>query len=468
MSASACVEDFTEDGYRALLRLARAQWEFVSFAEFDRAGRVLLWRHDVDISMHRALRLAEIEHEERVKSTFFLMLHSTFYNLLEHAVARRVEAILAFGHDIGLHFDPSFYGDRIKSKEQLIGFLERERKILEDCFGVPIKAFSWHNPTVGDWLSMDDHHCGGMVNAYGSGVRSKFTYVSDSNGIWRHSRLQQVLENGEDPSLHVLTHPEWWQKSAMSPRERVFRSVEGRALAVMRQNDALLAEYGRPNLGALDEAFRFLKQQFGRKAELLDYRWMRGESASVFADLWRLFESQMVKFCRVWFRKQLRAHSSEVISVITSPVLRLPPHKVFSAIYGCRWNDVSGKDESEYESWQAVRNYLVHGLSSYPQAKLQDGIIFLVSVMQQLAAFGKAHPLGHDVVSHAALAGLPRAKVVDGACRNWVYENRQQLDISDRKWQRFVDLDIASSSTPGGRHDTIALILSVEDGRSDA
>ena len=54
-------------------------------------------------------------------------------------------------------------------------------------------------------------------------------YVSDSNGYWRFERLPEVLAAGAHERLHVLTHPEWWQEEAMSPRERILRCIAGRA-----------------------------------------------------------------------------------------------------------------------------------------------------------------------------------------------------------------------------------------------
>ena len=69
----------------------------------------MLWRHDVDISVHRALALARIEADLGVRATYFFTLHSSFYNLLEPAVAARARELLALGHWLGVHFDVAAY-----------------------------------------------------------------------------------------------------------------------------------------------------------------------------------------------------------------------------------------------------------------------------------------------------------------------------------------------------------------------
>ena len=241
--------DFTEDAYARHLRKARAHWRFAAFSEAPHQGRVILWRHDVDISPHRALRLAQMEAEAGVRATYFLHPHSSFYSLLESSVAAIFRKIASLGHEIGLHFDPGFHGNVLQSREQLEGLLRFEASLLESAFDFRVGAFSFHNPDVGPWLSHDDDMIAGLHNAYGRGIKSAFRYVSDSNGYWRFDRLQDVLDDTSVEKLHVLTHPVWWQSEPMSPRQRVMRCIEGRANNVWAEYENLLSENGRINLG---------------------------------------------------------------------------------------------------------------------------------------------------------------------------------------------------------------------------
>lgn len=237
--------DFTEAHYRELLRLAKQHYRFVTFTENQGEERSVLWRHDLDFSPHRALRLARIEEEEGVRATYFVLLHSEFYNALERDVVRIIREIASLGHTIGLHFDAQFYGD----EGELEVLLQLERRLLETTFALPIETFSWHNPSQGHWIeSTKAASIAGMINAYGAGIRERFSYISDSHGVWRFRRLHDVLVAAEEPRLHVLTHPEWWMPEAMPPRARITRAIDGRAARNERFYDEALAAIGRPNV----------------------------------------------------------------------------------------------------------------------------------------------------------------------------------------------------------------------------
>jgi hypothetical protein len=230
-------EDFTEAAYARLVRLASKQYAFGSFVEWQIAPpRTVLWRHDLDFSVHRALALARIEADAGVRATYFLNLHSAYYNALESEVADRVREIIALGHELGLHFDPTFETSRDRRDA-----LKSERKLLEDVFGVPVRSFSLHNPVVAGW-SDDEDEVAGMVNVYGRGLRERFAYCSDSHGVWRHRRLHDVVEEAKEERLHVLTHPEWWVPEPLPPRDRVTRAIEGRAARTQERYDRVAAE----------------------------------------------------------------------------------------------------------------------------------------------------------------------------------------------------------------------------------
>jgi hypothetical protein len=241
------IEDFTEEGYRRLLQLAKAHWEFIFFTDYQKPGRFCLWRHDIDFSVHRAYRLAQIEAEEDVKSTYFIHLHSKFYNAMESDVTRLILDIRNLGHQLGLHFDPEYYGDSPENLDWL-DHLRFEQRFLEQMFQIEISAFSIHIPELRNWLSLSQDGVGGMINAYGQFIREHYSYVSDSNGIWRHRRLRDLLEAAEDEKLHILTHPEWWTPEPMSPRMRVTRCIEGRAAKQHQWYDEIVAKTGRENI----------------------------------------------------------------------------------------------------------------------------------------------------------------------------------------------------------------------------
>ena len=118
-------EDFTETSYRHQLQIIKNRWEFIDFPSYKSPGRVCLWRHDLDFSIQRAFRLAQIEAEEQIQATYFILLHSEFYNPLEKAQADLISRIIALGHNLGLHFDPGFYAHRLAAcrRSQIIHYM---------------------------------------------------------------------------------------------------------------------------------------------------------------------------------------------------------------------------------------------------------------------------------------------------------------------------------------------------------
>jgi len=247
VKASKGWEDFTETAYCGLLDAAKERYRFATYDDPGEGAHVL-WRHDIDHSVHRAVRLAELEHERGVTATYFFWIRSPYYNVLEPAIKACAGKMLALGHRIGLHFDINGYGDADWDYDRLNARIEREAALLSDEFGGAVDAVSFHDPENGGMLSFDAERLGGLVNAYAKRFHSEYGYCSDSNGYWRHTPIGDVIRNGGHEKLQVLTHPVWWTEDTMAPREKIERAVLGRARAVMAEYDDHLARSGRTNL----------------------------------------------------------------------------------------------------------------------------------------------------------------------------------------------------------------------------
>src|ERR1044072_3232693 len=102
-------KDFTRENYKLILNIARTQYSFKFFTDNLSEKNWVLWRHDVDYSPNSALRLAMIESDLGIKATYFLLIHSEFYNLFEKEVTNHFKCIKEMGHQLGLHFDNSYY-----------------------------------------------------------------------------------------------------------------------------------------------------------------------------------------------------------------------------------------------------------------------------------------------------------------------------------------------------------------------
>lgn len=236
--------EFTEAGFARLLdALIAGDYRFAWFGE-ERSDRHVLWRHDVDASMHRAARLAAIEAERRVRATYFLNPRNPFYNLLEPAVMAQTRSILAAGHRLGLHFDAGAFEVPAWTRASLEDAVASERRLLETITGSSIGAVSWHNPGVSNLLDFADDVVAGLSNAYSARLKASHVYCSDSNGYWRHRPMVDVIAEGHE-RLHLLTHPDWWTPEPMSADDRMERALLGRARAVRLSHYDQLAGAGR-------------------------------------------------------------------------------------------------------------------------------------------------------------------------------------------------------------------------------
>lgn len=236
--------DFTEEAYVKLLEKLTSRFATVKVfdalervARLERVDGLAAWRHDVDFSPQRALALARLEAELGVVSTFFILLSGTFYNPLENGITNIIRQIRDLGHEIGLHFDASIYeGAHLKQ-------LRSEANLLSCVVESPIRIFSLHNPSIGSSELFNESHYDGMLNATCEKLRTKFTYCSDSNGMWRYRPLHEVVVDEDVHSLYALTHPEWWTPTPMSPVDKIRRCIDGRAAAVGKDYFCLIAKY---------------------------------------------------------------------------------------------------------------------------------------------------------------------------------------------------------------------------------
>ena len=191
---------FDLDHYGELLDAARAGGYRFAFFDRDPQEGDLLLRHDVDLSLDAALRLAELEAEAGATSTYFLMSESAFYNLASHEGRAAVERLRELGHRIGLH-------------------AVWPRAELDDRFD-PVVA--WHNPDSGYMTDSID----GGVNVMEPRFFSPETYRSDSNQHWRSGCPHGELGAGAFPWLQLLTHPEIWAYPGATMRETMLAMLD--------------------------------------------------------------------------------------------------------------------------------------------------------------------------------------------------------------------------------------------------
>ena len=170
--------------YRDLLdAIAAGGYRYAWFDEEPRPGRLFL-RHDVDLTLDAALRMAELEAGLDVTATYFLMTESLFYNLASREGVEAIARLRELGHRVGLHaVHPNAAPD------------ERFDPVV-----------AWHNPEP-EYMTTP---IPGAVNVMAEPWFDPHAYRSDSNQRWRSGDPRDELRGGGFPWLQILVHPAIW------------------------------------------------------------------------------------------------------------------------------------------------------------------------------------------------------------------------------------------------------------------
>ena len=147
-----------------MLQMVTARGKTIKFSEIDNNDSFVLWRHDCDMSLNRARAIAEIDAENGVQSTFFVLPHSDFYNILELGQTKLIREIVKLGHEIGLHLDVGYHSSTAAIFD-IESAIERDRNLIEGIAETRIDVFSFHNPTP-DVLKFQNDNYANLINCY--------------------------------------------------------------------------------------------------------------------------------------------------------------------------------------------------------------------------------------------------------------------------------------------------------------
>jgi len=238
---------FTIDNYEKLVRLAKNnRFVFIKHKDIYMQDRKdIIWRHDVEFSPDIALEMAKIEARNGVQATYFVQLHSEYYNVLERYNTEILIKIKQLGHHIGLHFDAHYYN--INSEKELEQYILQDKIYFETVFNIELDTFSFHNtnPFI---LNCEAEKYGGLINVYSDFFKTKYQYCTDSTGYWRFEVLEDVLNDCSVQHLQVLTHDAMWSHDILSPRQRVMSSIQNTAERIKRQYDTYFLDSTAKNI----------------------------------------------------------------------------------------------------------------------------------------------------------------------------------------------------------------------------
>ena len=210
------------------------------------ADHDVILRHDVDFSLEDALRIAKIEYDLGIKSTFFILLHSELYNPLGYVSSKLISSILKLGHKIALHYDEIFFE---QANVNISDGIKKEIDLLEQHFDTNVDVVSRHNPSIRE-KKIPVKLPNGVVDAMSDKFTVERKYLSDSVQYWRENCFCNHYNNFT--KLQILTHPALWTDEGLSRSEilpRIFKNFSNFHEKLIKNNSELWDKYIDKNTG---------------------------------------------------------------------------------------------------------------------------------------------------------------------------------------------------------------------------
>lgn len=238
---------FTYGAYGNLLkRLLSCGYAIAGYDDWKKYDRCVILRHDIDTDIEKAVQLAKKEYMIGVKSTYFVLVTSDFYNIFSKESANCLKQIIDYGHTIGLHFDETRYLEIVGDMEAIKGKIIEEAHLLGTVIGEPVKVVSMHRPSK-EMLDTD-LRIPGMINSYSHTFFKEFKYLSDSRRRWREP-VEQIVDSQEYDRLHILTHAFWYHEKEKDIHDSIFGFINSGSRSryrIMQKNLTDLESVMRP------------------------------------------------------------------------------------------------------------------------------------------------------------------------------------------------------------------------------
>lgn len=199
---------FSYDELEKFLRFANKIAPIVPMREATKKKKVIILRQDVDLDFQPSYDVYKIQKKIGITSTFFVLTTASTYNILSHSIRKMLKEMIKDGFEIGLHFDPTIYGNI--SSGDLQKQVEYECEMLERIIKKPIISISLHNPSyTGEYPQFK-----GYINAYSKELFEDKRYISDSMRIdpelhpFRGKDPYEFVQHAKKYPLQIVLHPE--------------------------------------------------------------------------------------------------------------------------------------------------------------------------------------------------------------------------------------------------------------------
>lgn len=195
-------------------------------------------RHDVEFSVQRAAKLARIEKELGIESTYVFQICNNNYNTFSHKNKKYISEIISMGHHVGAHIH---LGNFIETYESIESYIIKQCQLLSIALDYPITFFSLHRPIrkhmenvirIPGYINLNDTAFFTFTenfNIYNLPV----LYLADSNHAWKYGNPLDI-DFSKISKMQLNCHPfSWtengfdnWNNFLILTREKQFEAVE--------------------------------------------------------------------------------------------------------------------------------------------------------------------------------------------------------------------------------------------------
>lgn len=246
--------DFTLSTYKQLLLTLQFQgFLFLNFEEYiqNPKGKVVILRHDVDLLPKNALRMAKLEADLGIKSTYFFRTVSPTFD------RKTIIQIGEMGHGIGYHYEnlSTCGGDLRLALEDFEKNLEKLREFY------PVKTICMHGSPLSKfdnkkiWEKYDYRDFGIIADPSFDIDYDEVFYITDTGRSWNNSNasvrdkvdskfditikdthhLIGKIQNNELPDkIMINVHPQRWNDNSFGwYKELILQSLKNQVKSII-------------------------------------------------------------------------------------------------------------------------------------------------------------------------------------------------------------------------------------------
>ena len=211
---------FSYSEYKNIIILVKQHLPIVDFSNVIKYDPKIfcILRHDIEFSVDRALKMARLEIDLGVTSTYTVQLRNNTYNALSQKNIETVQEIKKLGHHIGLHQNPPLMPD-----DELIDYIMKDIETLEHYYDFEVDRFAFHRCGSNPGILEKYVEVPGKINCYAKeffhyfdGEKPKnlrIHYLADSNHQWKYGHPFHIDYWDMPQKMQLLTHPFSWSEN---------------------------------------------------------------------------------------------------------------------------------------------------------------------------------------------------------------------------------------------------------------